>query len=98
MALKSRLSQGHLKAKPAIGELSECHSRAAACLQSKALSGLLAAALLRWQLMIASHAFLQLQKEDEEDLYFTSGGQQTKYLLDGLVGPLACLSVDKSKS
>ena len=65
--------------------LAACHSRTTAVVTGGAVAEPAASVLRRWMHLILQHALDLLGKEDEDDLYFHDGGQQTKHLLSGLV-------------
>ena len=85
MALKNLLQSPSLRTAVPIQVLAACHARATAAVAGGAVAEPAASVLRRWKLLILQHALDLLGKEDEDDLYFHDGGQQTKHLLTGLV-------------
>ena len=85
MALRSLLQSASLRTAMPIQVLAACHSRTTAVVTGGAVAEPAASVLRRWMHLILQHALDLLGKEDEDDLYFHDGGQQTKHLLSGLV-------------
>lgn len=84
-ALKMRISHVNLKGNAPIDCLAACHSRASSAIASGKHSTEILQCLARWQQGMSQQAVQLLMKDDEDDLYFTNGGQQTRNFLDGLV-------------